>query len=158
MAKRDEPEQFDYESPLPFRADRIRAAALYCSDGRFGDQVDDLLHHALALPCYDRLAVPGGAACLVHHFASFFEQQAVVRQLEFLVTVHGLCRVVLIAHQGCAYYLEQLHVSPGDLERRQRADLAEGAERVRSLSRELTVDAFYARTQDERVWFERLAF
>ena len=35
------------------------AAAVYCSDGRFGEHVDDFLHNALKLPRYDRLAVPG---------------------------------------------------------------------------------------------------
>ena len=50
-----------YESPLRFHESRLRAAAVYCSDGRFGEHFDDFLHHALKLPRYDRLAVPGGA-------------------------------------------------------------------------------------------------
>ena len=49
----------DYESPLRFHENRIRAAAVYCSDGRLGDQVDDFLKNALNLPQYHHLAVPG---------------------------------------------------------------------------------------------------
>lgn len=48
-----------FESSVGFDSNRIRAAAVYCSDGRFGEQFDDLLHNKLPLPRYDRLAVPG---------------------------------------------------------------------------------------------------
>jgi hypothetical protein len=51
----------------PFEAQRIAAAAVYCSDGRFGEQMDEFLHTALRLPRYDRVAIPGGAACLAGH-------------------------------------------------------------------------------------------
>ena len=48
-----------YRSKLPFENSRIQAAA-YCSDGRFGENVDDFLHNALHLPRHDRLSIPGG--------------------------------------------------------------------------------------------------
>ncbi len=86
-----------YESPVKFDASRIRAAAVYCSDGRYGEQFDDLMQTSLKLPRYDRLAVPGGAACLARHFAIYREEEGVSEQLRFLVKVHGLERVVLIA-------------------------------------------------------------
>ncbi len=145
-----------YESPVPFEADRIRAAAVYCSDGRYGDQIDDLLHHALQLPRYDRLAVPGGAACLAKHPAHFFEQESLARQLEFLVAVHRLSRIVLIAHEGCAYYTERLHVRPAELEKRQWTDLAASSERLRNLGAEIEIDVYYARQQGGKVCFEKV--
>jgi hypothetical protein len=43
-------EQATYHSPIPFNSERIRAAAVYCSDGRYGEQFDDFLHNALGLP------------------------------------------------------------------------------------------------------------
>ena len=76
---------FVYDSPIPFDSRRIQAAAVYCSDGRLGEQVDDLLQHALQLPRYDRLAVPGGAACLAGHFSTYREEEGVIEQLRFLV-------------------------------------------------------------------------
>ena len=36
-----------YASPLRFDENRIRAAAIYCSDGRFGEHFDDFLHNGL---------------------------------------------------------------------------------------------------------------
>src|SRR5437667_8415425 len=74
-----------FESRIPFAAKRIGAAALYCSDGRFGEAMDEFLHEGLELPRYDRLAVPGGAGCLAGHFASWREDEGVGLQLRFLV-------------------------------------------------------------------------
>ena len=48
-----------YKSSVRFDENRIRAAAIYCSDGRFGEQIDDFLHNGLKLPRCDRLVVPG---------------------------------------------------------------------------------------------------
>ena len=134
-----------YESSVRFDANRIRAGAVYCSDGRFGEQFDDLVRNGLQLPRYDRLAVPGGAACLASHFATYREEEGVFEQLRFLVKVHGLERVILIAHEGCAFYSERLHVSPLQLETQQREDMRKAVQRVRSLSQTLAVSAFFAR-------------
>ncbi len=139
---------------MPFGHDRIQAAALYCSDGRFGDQVDDLLHNALELPRYDRLVVPGGPACLAGHFTSFREDEAVMEQLRFLVTVHRIRQLVLIAHQDCAYYGEHLGITPTQIESRQKEDLARVRERLRGLNSDLQVQVFFARQDGGAVRFE----
>ena len=134
-----------FESSETFDVRRIRAAAVYCSDGRFGAQFDELMRDALGLPRYDRLAVPGGAACLASHFDTYRENEVVADQLEFLVRVHGLQRVVLIAHENCAFYTDRLRVSPLQLESQQREDMLKAINRVRSIQSNLTIDAFFAR-------------
>lgn len=147
-----------YPSAIPFSAQRIRAAAVYCSDGRFGEAVDDLLHNALALPRYDRLAIPGGAACLAGHFATYRESEGVFAQLRFLIDVHELERIVLIAHENCAYYTQRLHVSLLQLESRQRDDIRQAVRRVQSLSRSLSVEAYFARLRPgSAIAFEAVA-
>ena len=70
---------------------------------------------ALRPPC-----LPGGAACLAGHLTSFREEEGLIEQLRFLLKVHGIERVVLIAHQDCAFYTERLHVSPKQVEAKQR--------------------------------------
>lgn len=146
-----------FQSSLPFDVNRIRAAAIYCSDGRFGDQFDDLLHNGLRLPRYDRLAVPGGAACLANHFAAYREEAAVMEQLRFLFGVHGLEQIVLIAHENCAFYTERLGVSPLQLETQQRDDMKKAVQRIRLLAEELTVRAYFARIDsDNMIRFESL--
>ena len=142
---------------MRFDENRIRAAAVYCSDGRFGEHFDDFLHNALALPRYDRLAVPGGAACLAGHFLAHREEEAMLEQLRFLIKAHDIERVVLIAHQDCAFYIERLHVSPLRLETQQHEDLQAALRRVRSFAPNLLVEAFFARKHsDGTIRFESL--
>ena len=153
----DQEDRVVYASSVRFDEHRIRAAAMYCSDGRFGDQFDDFLHTSLKLPRYDRLAVPGGAACLAGHFLTFWEEESLIEQLRFLVNVHGLERVVLIAHQGCAFYTERLRVPPLRLEAQQREDIQKATERIRSVASGLLVDAFFARKcEDGMIRFESM--
>jgi hypothetical protein len=146
-----------YESSVRFDESRIRAAALYCSDGRFGEQIDDFLHNGLKLPRCDRLVVPGGAASLAGHFLAFREEEGLLEQLRFLIRFHELQRIVLVAHHDCAFYTERLHVPSPQLEARQREDLQAAAERLRSFSRSLVVEEFFARKHlDGTVRFESL--
>jgi hypothetical protein len=145
-----------HESLIPFDSNRIGAAAVYCSDGRFGEQVDDLLLNTLKLPRYDRLVVPGGAACLAGHFATYREEEGVAEQLRFLLTVHEVRQVILIAHQDCAYYTQWLHVPALQLEARQREDLGKAVRHVKRFGSDLEVQAYFARRQGDRVSFERV--
>jgi hypothetical protein len=140
-----------------FDENRVGAAAVYCSDGRYGEHFDDFLHNALKLPRYDRLALPGGAACLAGHFLAFKEEEALVEQLRFLIKSHDLDRVVLIAHQDCGFYAHKLHVSPSQVESQQREDMQAAVRRIHSIAGNVTVDAFFARKHaDGTIRFERM--
>ena len=144
-----------FESSVRFDENRIGAAAVYCSDGRFGEQFDDFLHNGLRLPRYDRLALPGGAGCLAGHILASRDEDALLDQLQFLIRAHGLQRIVLIAHHNCAYYTEKLHVPPVQIETRQREDLHVAAERIRSIARHLAIGTFFARRlPDGKIRFE----
>ncbi|MDB5295001.1 MAG: hypothetical protein JWO31_984 [Phycisphaerales bacterium] len=143
-----------FVSGVPFEADRVGAAAVYCADGRYGDQMDEFLHLGLGLPRYDRMAVPGGAACLADHIQAMRERGALERQLRFLIEAHELDRVVLIAHQDCGFY-KTIRWRNTSLEAQQAADLARAAEKVRTYAAGLEVDAYIAkRTADGRVRFD----
>ena len=145
-----------YESPTPYEQSRIHAAAIYCSDGRVGEQIDEFLHHGLGLPRYDRVAVPGGPACLAGSLVTFQEARGVEDALRFLISVHDLSRVVLIAHEGCAYYRERLGVPDSSLLAQQRHDLDKAARAVRKFDAALAVDAFVAQISGSRIRFEPL--
>lgn len=145
--------EHQFVSSQPHDTSRIHAAAVYCSDGRFGEHFDEFVQQTLGLPRYDRLAVPGGAACLAGHAESTREEEAVVAQLQFLIDVHGLERVVLIAHHGCAYYLTHLGVSQSELVAHQQDDLLAAAKRIESMASGLGVECYMASVQDGRVVF-----
>jgi Putative carbonic anhydrase len=143
-----------YLCQLPFETERIHAAAMYCSDGRFGEHMDDFLQNALALPRYDRLVVPGGSARLVDRFAAFDEQRATGNDLKFLVDAHGLERVILIAHSDCAYYTLKRNLPPDRLEEVQKTDLLSAAKVIQHATNIAHVDTYFARQIDDSVQFE----
>ncbi|MBL1217978.1 MAG: hypothetical protein D8M59_10850 [Planctomycetes bacterium] len=145
---RDQDVEIYYESKTPFEVKRIKAAAVYCSDGRFGEPFDELMQTGLELPRYDRLAIPGGAACLAGHFSAYREEEAAVAQLKFLVEIHGLEQVVLIAHEECAFYTERLRISALQLRSRQREDMEKAVRRVKAIDSRLAVHAFFAWKSD----------
>jgi hypothetical protein len=71
------------------------------------------------------------------------------------VQVHGLERVVLIAHEDCAFYTQRLKVSPLQLESQQREDMKKSIARVRAIGPQVHIDAFFARkTQQGTVQFQ----
>jgi hypothetical protein len=145
-----------FTSTIPFDEARIRAAAIYCSDGRYGEQMDEFLHQRLDLPRYDRLSVPGGPACLSGRLAVFWEGRSIEQQLEFLCRVHGLERLVLIAHQSCAFYRDWLKVAPADVEPQQRDDLARASVVARRISPKLGTEAYLALRTEGQVRFQRV--
>ena len=149
-----------YTSEFPFVHERIGAAAIYCSDGRYGEMMDDFLHNCLGLPHYDRVAVPGGAACLAGHMQAMRERSAMERQLKFLIESHQLTRVVMIAHADCGFYKKNVHptkLRAHPLEELQFADLATVANYLRDYNRNLEIDAYFARRVEETVTFEPVA-
>ena len=143
-----------YISPIGFEHERIGAAAVYCSDGRYGEQMDEFLHQGLGFPRYDRVAMPGGAAALGSHFVTMREEMALERQLRFLITSHQLNHIVLIAHQDCGYY-QQIRLREKTLEAQQWTDLRRAAERIRTYAPNLTVLGYLARRDDDAVVFEQ---
>src|SRR6266480_1967387 len=97
----------DLAPPLPtvsyyamerWHSERIRALALYCSDGRWGEAFDEFCHQHLQIPRYDRWAVPGGPSWLAGHPQDVGLLDAARTQLDFLVQAHDLERIVLITH------------------------------------------------------------
>jgi hypothetical protein len=143
-----------FTSTVPFEAERIAAVAIYCSDGRYGDAIDEFMHGHLLLPRYDRLAIPGGAAWLGWRCcASLGHYGLLSDQLDFLMQVHDLRRAVLIAHYGCAYYLRR-HVGDADsLLPAQIQDLRDAASALRNRYTRLQVETYLARADGGQVCF-----
>jgi hypothetical protein len=145
-----------YRSQQAYEDVRIRAAAVYCSDGRMGDQVDEFLHLGLELPRYDRLACPGGPVGLAGRLTAFWETRDVEEQLRFLVRAHEVGQVVLLTHQGCAYYRHRLGIPEDRALAEQLADLEKAAAAVERIDPRLEVAGFLVTVADERVVFSRV--
>lgn len=142
-----------YNSPIPYEEARIHAAAVYCSDGRVGDHFDDFLQNGLSLPRYDRLALPGGPASLAGYSDSTIEAQAVMDELKFLVEVHGLKRVVLIQHEGCAFYRLRLGLTSEQIVRYQDDDLSRAAQVIKEHTGLSNIEGYFAARADKGIHF-----
>lgn len=145
-----------YASRLFYEPSRIHAAAVYCSDGRMGDHFDDFLQNGLRLPRYDRVALPGGPAMLLDHGCSRSHSTATRDALSFLVEAHGLERVLLIAHEGCAFYAQRLGIPDERMEACQCRDLVQAAARVRETAPHVQIDAYFARVSGNRIIVEQI--
>lgn len=145
-----------YISRLPYSPDRIHAAAIYCSDGRVGEHFDDFVQSGLKLPRYDRVALPGGPACLAGYAQARLEEEGVIDELNFLVEAHGLERIVLIQHEACAFYTGRLKVRAQSIEQLQKADLVRAAYAIRQWTRLKEIEGYYLRLKPEGVAFEQV--
>lgn len=140
-----------YHAIERWHPERIGAMAIYCSDGRWGEAMDEFCHRHLQIPRYDRWAVPGGPAWV----ASREPDDAVRVQLDFLVQAHELERLVLISHYGCAWYGHQLGRSPDECLAAQGADLDTAAAALREWYAAIQVEAYLAVQQHGWVTFHR---
>ena len=145
-----------YQSRVPYESQRIHAAAIYCSDGRVGEHFDDFVQNGLKLPRYDRIALPGGPACLAGYGAARPEEVSVLDELRFLIEAHELTRVILIQHQDCAFYKVRLEVREQSIEQLQQADLARAAHTIRRTTGLEQIEGYLARFGEGAVVFERV--
>jgi hypothetical protein len=138
--------QFDPSHP--------NALALYCSDGRFTDAVEHLLH-GLGFPRLDTLTIPGGPGLLEMMSADSATATVVRKSLSFLVKGHAIKHVVLVAHQGCGYYKERFRRdTPEALVKRQIADLGTAEKWLRAHHAGVAVTKYFAAVRDGRVVFD----
>jgi hypothetical protein len=137
-----------YHAMERWHPERIGALALYCSDGRWGEAFDEFCHRHLQIPHYDRWAAPGGPAWVnAPPGTEYFK--ATRTQLDFLVRAHGLERIVLITHFGCAWYGHLLKRPVEECLTEQVKDVQKAAGTLAGWYPGLTVEAYLAmRTRD----------
>ena len=143
-----------FVSSVPYRHQRIFAAAVHCSDGRLGEHVDDFLQNGLGLPRYDRVACPGGPVALSGRLSAHWGARGVKDQLRFLAEVHEIQRVVLIAHTDCAYYARSLALPTERIEREQLEDLEKAFRAVQRIIPGIEIGRYFARITGAEVAFE----
>ncbi|MEM6312846.1 MAG: carbonic anhydrase [Planctomycetota bacterium] len=143
-----------YVSTVEQSPTNIHAAAVYCSDGRIGEYVDDFMTNALDLPHYDRIAVPGGPAAFLPRTNGPLPHERLLDELKFLIDGHALHRLVLIQHDDCAFYRRRSNLT--DFEALQIADVAELAGQLRDATGVQNIRGYFARFTDDGMVFERI--
>src|SRR5262245_55834655 len=141
-----------YHAAERWHPERIGALALYCSDGRWGEAFDEFCHRHLQIPRYDRWAVPGGPAWLAASPDEGLARSARL-QLDFLVRVHELERIVLLTHYACALYGQMLKRPPEECLEEQTKDIRTAAARLRGWYSGIRVEGYLAMRQHDWLSF-----
>ncbi len=130
-----------------------KALAIYCSDGRFTNAVEELLHH-LGHPRLDTLTMPGGPALLNPWAASILDADQIQRASQFLIRAHSIDHVVLLSHETCGYYRQKLPGRPPEeIRKTQMNDLHIAARAVRGARPGIRVALYHATPHEGRVSF-----
>jgi len=122
------------------------AVVVHCGDHRFQQGFREFLVEGLGLGSYALLAIPGGG-----HFCSMEQLQpkfasAGLQSLKFLVRRTGARRIILIGHDDCLFFKDQLQFffTEADLNQRQITNLKRARQVVRESFMRATVELFFA--------------
>ena len=93
-----------FRSSKPWKDQRPRDLVVCCSDGRFHSHIEEFVDTHLGIPESDLLVIPGGphALQLLSNYPK--ARWATKFFFEFLARHHQISRIVLIGHEGCAWY------------------------------------------------------
>ncbi|WP_164016500.1 carbonic anhydrase [Pyxidicoccus trucidator] len=143
-----------FVSRVPYEHTHPTVLAIYCSDGRFTDAVEDLAQH-LGHERIDTLTIPGGPALLNRWVADYLESDVITRAARFLIEGHHITEVLLLAHAGCGYY-QTRHgaLGPEFVAEQQLTDLRHAAEELQKAHPRMAVRLFFTRPHGERIHFE----
>ncbi len=157
--------QVVFRSHGAFTDNSANTLVICCSSNAYLPYTEELIgaHLGLAPGSFDLLAVPGGAQFLLA--AEYLPKFAWVGQrwLRFFADRQQIRRIVVIAHDDCAWYATE-HAVPAFLHSlvgvpardRQRDDLAKIVAAIRELHPAAMVEAYFAaRTGDGMVEFTR---
>ena len=146
-----------YVSRVPFESVHPKALAVYCSDGRFTEAVEDLAHH-LGHSRIDTLTLPGGPALLNRWASDYLESEGIMRAARFLIEGHHIEDVLLLAHAGCGYY-QSRHgaLGPEISAEQQLKDLHFGAKELQIAYPHLRIHLYLAHPQGTTVEFRPIS-
>jgi hypothetical protein len=143
-----------FRAQKPYEASHPDAMAVYCSDGRFTDAVEELLH-GLGHARLDTMTLPGGPALFNAWLAGMSESMTVSASARFLIESHSIRRVILIAHEGCGFYRKHFPgAKPSDVRKHQEDDLRLAAQALKHMP--ITIALYIAVIDGGHVTFERV--
>ena len=140
-----------------FEKKHPKALAIYCSDGRFTEAVEELVH-GLGHPRLDVLCMPGGPALLDLGSASFSALEAMRTSTSFLIRGHAIKHVTLVAHDGCGYYKERYRFeTPEEIIKQQKDDLRLAALWLAGSHPDVEIAMYFAKPDGNKVAFDEIS-
>jgi hypothetical protein len=143
--------------PVPrFDPEHATVVTFHCSDGRFTQHIEALMH-SIGIPKYDILSMPGGPALLDMSSATILEAEAARTGMSFLVRSHSIEQVYLIAHIGCGFYRKRYAGQPASvIETKQVRDLQTAAAWLRKAHPTVKTFIYFAVPNADEVRFKRI--
>jgi hypothetical protein len=133
----------------PFQPKHPSTLAVYCSDGRFTQAVEELAGEPV-----DTICLPGGPGLLDSWTSSVLDAQLVFQAADFLMVKHASLKVILVAHEGCGYYREHYpDMDEKARQARQIADLAEAVAKLQKGRAHVKVRAYFAAVEASGIVF-----
>ena len=143
-------------SKTAYEASHPSALAMYCSDGRFTNAVEELLGF-LGYERLDTLTIPGGPGHLAPESATPTEILLFSDAASFLISAHHISHVVLLAHDHCGHYGHRFKdLNEAALRLRQEADLLAARQTLIDAHPGLDVRCFFATPDSGRVRFDEV--
>jgi hypothetical protein len=134
-----------------------KALAVFCSDGRFTDQVEGLLI-TKGYASHDTITLPGGPALFDNNSGSHAMTESVRHAAAFLIKHHKIEHIILIAHQDCGYYKNRFpEFSKDKIEKQQHDDIRTAAQLLFEISREVLIEGYFAFKKDDTILFESIS-
>lgn len=143
-------------SKTSYEAEHPPALAMYCSDGRFTNAVEELLE-SLGYERLDTLTIPGGPAHLSPNTATASETQLIGDAASFLISAHHVSHVVLLAHDHCGHYRHRFFaLGDEDMRLKQEEDLRAARQTLINAHPGLDVRTFFATPDRGKVRFDEV--
>jgi hypothetical protein len=143
-----------FTASTPWSEERPHALVVCCSDGRWHAQLVEFIQHEVSRYA-DLYAIPGGPAVLDPWNSSYDESRAFDQSMRLLAKYHDLAGVWLIAHQGCAFYLEKHpHLEDEGRRVRQIEDLARSRAALIERYPSLNIRLIYASRREGKAVFD----
>lgn len=139
-----------------YEHDHPPALAMYCSDGRFTNHVEELLQ-SLGYDRLDTLTIPGGPAHLSPSTATASESQLIGDAASFLIAAHHVSHVVLLAHDHCGHYAHRFFgLDEVAMRQKQEEDLRAAKQTLINAHPGLDVRTFFATPDGGHVRFDEV--
>jgi hypothetical protein len=138
----------------PFDPAHPDVLAIYCSDGRYTQAVEDLAAR-LGDSRVDVMCLPGGPGLFDIWSASALDVRMMEEAAGFLITGHRTRKVLLVAHDGCGFYARRYAgLAPEARRERQEADVRRAGATLRAAYPHLEVCSFFAVPSGSQVGFD----
>ena len=142
-----------FKSSVEFDSRHPEALAIYCSDGRFADSIEQLLQQH-GFHFHDTINLPGGPGIFDSLTGTYISAEVMRGCSNFLIQGHKIKSVFLLAHAGCGHYLQKYPGESAEKIREIQLKDMEYARKIILQTNTVEVRKYYVTPVDKHLVFE----